>query len=88
VLVAQSASRVVLPKPAGAHTRTSAPPIPSSSRWNRRERASRSGRVRGMLSLVASSSSRARGAARSGDDVGGSVMPSPAHPARPFGQRF
>jgi hypothetical protein len=76
---------VALPKPAGAHTRTSAWAIPSSSRWNRRARASRSGRVRGMLTLVASWS-RPRAAASSGDDVGGSVMPSPAvHPARPLG---
>jgi hypothetical protein len=42
----------------------------------------------GMVTLVASTSSHG-GAASSGDDVGGSVMPSSAvHPARPFGQRF
>ena len=52
--------------------------IPWLSRWIRRERPSRSGRVRGMLSLVARSSSRARVAAWSGDDVRDSAIASPA----------
>ena len=73
----QSASRVVLRSRRGAH-QDQRLAIPSSSRWNSCDRAGRSGRGRGMLTLVPSSSSRSLGAAGSGDDVGGSVMPSPA----------
>ena len=53
-----SASRTVLPYPAGAQTRTSPRPRPSSSRCASRGRGTRSGRNPGTFSLVASRTSR------------------------------
>ena len=56
---AQSASRAVLPDPAGAQTRTRPRSAPSSSRRARRGRGTNPARGPGTFSLVASSTSRA-----------------------------
>ena len=70
---AQSASRTVLPDPAGAHTRIRPCPSPSSSRCARRGRDTKPGRGPGTCSLAASSTSRSAAAVPDLAAPGGSV---------------
>jgi hypothetical protein len=72
----QSASSVVLPNPAGVHTKTNSRAIASDNASLRRDRARRSGRTPGTVSLVDNKSSRSK-TAPADDTRADPTIPSP-----------